>query len=337
MVFILILSVILVFLRPGQKVTFHLSGVGEFRPTQRISLPRNENEMILWNHRSHSQQASPLPNFVSRVEYPKAFPMHERCWQLMTRILDVDVIKRNMDSFVPAMFNPKFLTHSRRWSDRILMTPEVRAVLGCTSTLPPRFHPTTQGFRSIDSWNPSRMARGFLGTDPLNDSYIKNVIAKYTAKYTSQREKGCEPMSQHSIPTHTMFRRSQATFKTRNVFLPTELILNIADHLKHHKDVRALLSAFPHWYPMIPESYWRSRFIEDNHLESNHFPAADALDWQHVYLHSDRLPRPSFGWRNRQHILSQLEAVKDRFLQRLKQKGIQEWSIFDGGRNCKNW
>ncbi|KAJ5508250.1 hypothetical protein N7527_010393 [Penicillium freii] len=318
------LSVISVFLRPGQGVTFHLSGVGELRPTHYISLPRDENEMILWNHRSRSQHASAISNFVSRREYPKAFPIHERCWQLMTRILDADVIKRNMDSFVPAMFNPNHLTRSRRWSDPILVSPEVRAVLGCTAALAPRFHPTTQKFRSIDAWKPNRMTRGFLGTDPLNDSYIKSVIAKYTAKYTSQREKGCEPMSQPSIPTHTMFRRSQATFKTRNVFLPTELILNIADHLEHQKDIRALLSAFPHWFPMIPDSYWRRRFIEDNHLESNHFPATDALDWQHVYLHSDRLPRPSFGWRNRQHILSQLEGVKDRFLRRLKQKGIQE-------------
>lgn len=321
---VLMLSVMSVFLKPGQEVTFHLSGVGELRPNHQISLPQDENEMILWNHRSHSHHTSAIPKFVSRLEYPKAFPIHERCWQLMTRILDADVIKRNMENFVPAMFNPKFLTHSTRWADPILVSPEMEAVLGCTSALPPRFHPNTQKFRSVYSLNTSRMTRGFLGTDPLDNSYIKNVIAKYTAKYTSQREKGCEPMRQPSIPTHTMCRRSQATIKTRNVFLPTELILNIADHLDHHKDIRALLSTFPHWYPMIPDSYWRRRFIDDNHLESDNFPAAHGLDWQYVYLHSDRLPQPSFGWRNRQHILSQLEGIKERFLRRLKQKGIQQ-------------
>ncbi|CAI7631123.1 unnamed protein product [Penicillium palitans] len=94
------------------------------------------------------------------------------------------------------------------------MAPEVKAVLGCTSTLPPRFHPTTRGFRSKDSWNPSRMKRGFLGTDPLNDSYIKDVIAKYTAKYTSQREKGCYFQNQERVSpdrTHPEHRRSFET------------------------------------------------------------------------------------------------------------------------------
>ncbi|OQD99026.1 hypothetical protein PENVUL_c066G03021 [Penicillium vulpinum] len=172
--------------------------------------------------------------------------------------------------------------------------------------------------------NPRDLTREFRGADPLNDSYIETVIAKYEAKYTKQREKGLEPMPQQSIPTHKMSRRSQAGFRPRDMFLPVELILEIADYLENYKDIRNLLSVFPHWHPMIPDSYWRRRFINDNYLENHRLPAADALDWQHVYLNTDRLLQPSLGWRNRQHILSRLEETKDRFLQRLEQKHTQD-------------
>jgi hypothetical protein len=165
------------------------------------------------------------------------------------------------------------------------------------------------------------MPRDFRGADPLNDSYVDKVVAKYAAKYTKQREKGSEPTWQPSIPTHTMSRRSQGTFRPRNVFLPTELILNIAGYLEHHKDIQNLLSVFPHWHPMIPDSYWRRRFIDDNCLNNDQFPPEDALGWQHLYLNSDRLLRPSLGWRNRQRILSQLQGTKVRFLRQLKRKG----------------
>lgn len=287
--------------------------------------------MILWNHRSDRQHIPLIPNFVSRLEYPKAFPMHERCWQLMTRILDADVIKRNLDIFVRAMFNAKLLTCAEPGFNSILVSHEVRAVLDLASpvakeasTLSPRFHPSTETFRAMDHGNPSHITRYFPGADPLNNFYIDNVIAKYTAKYTKQREKGFKPKSQPTIATHKMSRRSQTPFKTSNVFLPTELILNITDHMKHHGDIRNLFLVFPHWHPMVPDSYWRRRFIDDNYLENDRFPAADALDWQYVYLNTDKLFGPSFGWRNRQHITRQLESVKERFLQRLERKGIQE-------------
>ena len=120
-----------------------------------------------------------------------------------------------------------------------------------------------------------------------------------------------------------MSRRSQARFKTRNVFLPTELILNIADHLDNHEDIHALLLVFPNWHPMIPNSYWRRRFIEDNCLRSDEFPAVDAMDWQRVYLSGDKLLRLSLGWQNRQYILSRLDRIKDRFLERLERKDVE--------------
>jgi hypothetical protein len=71
---------------------------------------------------------------------------------------------------------------------------------------------------------------------------------------------------------------------------------------------------------MIPDGYWRRQFIDDNCLEDDLFPAADALDWPHVYLNTDMLLRHSLEWQNREHILRRLEAAKERFLQRFEQE-----------------
>lgn len=333
MIVILTLSVVSVMFRLEKEgPRFHLSGVGELRPTHKVSLPQDEDEMILWNHRSESQHAPLIPNFVSTPAYPlrhllgdgyhKAFPMHERCWHLMTRILDVELIKKDMDIFFRAMCEPQRVTWREVNSSHV--PPVYKEWLEFISGLTPISYLIPLRFRAKDDANPSHMPRHFRSADPLNDSYMKNLIAKYTAKYTKQREKGFEPVSQYSSPTHTMSRRSQATFKPRNVLLPTELILNIADYLEHHKDIQTLLWVFPRWHSMIPDSYWRRRFIDDNYLENNQFPPADALDWQHVYLNTDKLLRPSWGWRNRQRILSRLEETKARFLQQLEQKEIQD-------------
>ncbi|KAJ6188203.1 hypothetical protein N7519_003111 [Penicillium mononematosum] len=297
--------------------TFHLSGVGELRPGQTTCLPQDDNQMILWNYQSPTQHALPTPKFLSVLSNLLTFPMHERCWRLMTQILDVELIKKNMDIFVRAMCQPWLLTRPVSNSSRSYPVVELSKL--CVN-LPRRFRLTPTLFRGMGDEDLSHMPRDFRGADPLNDSYVDKVIAKYAAKYTKKREKGFEPTWQPSIPTHTMSRRSQGTFRPRNVFLPTELILNIADYLGHHKDIQNLLSVFPHWHPMIPDTYWRRRFIDDNCLNNIQFPS-EALDWQHLYLNCDRLLRPSLGWRNRQRILSQLQGTKERFLRQLEQKG----------------
>ncbi|KAJ5513653.1 hypothetical protein N7463_003205 [Penicillium fimorum] len=307
-----------------EEVTFHLSGVGELRQLHHIALPRDENKMMLWNHRGYIHQVHPIINFASILYAPQAFNIHERCWQLMIRILDVELIKRNMDIFVRAMCEPQLDMSIRPALDGIHVSPEVKEWLNFACRLAPRFHPNLRTFRAMNDGDPSHMRRHFRGADPLNDSYIQNVIARYTTKYAKKREKGREPTWQPSIPTHTMSRRSQAGFTPRKVLLPTELILSIADYLENLRDIRIMLSVFPHWHTMMPDSYWRRRFIDDNYLENEQFPAEDALDWQYVYLNTDRLLQPSLGWRNRQYILRKLEATKDRFLQRLEQKDIQD-------------
>ncbi|CAG8235635.1 unnamed protein product [Penicillium nalgiovense] len=296
------------------QATFNLSGVGELRPDQEICLPQDDNQVILW---SHIQHTFPTPKFFSVLANLLTLPMHERCWHLMTQILDVELIKKNMAIFVRAVCQPWLFRRPVSNPSRSYPVIELSELfLG----LPGRFRLTPTRFRGMGDEDPSHMPRDFRGADPLDDSYVDKVIAKYAAKYTKQREKGFEPTWQPSIPTHTMSRRSQGTFRPRNVFLPTELIMNIADYLGHRKDIQNLLSVFPHWHPMIPDSYWRRRFIDDNCLNNDQFPPEDALDWQHLYLSSDRLLRPSLGWRNRQRILSQLQGTKERFLRQLERK-----------------
>lgn len=320
--FVLTLSVVLVFFTMYDDVSsFHLSGVGELQPTHQISLPHNENDMILCNHQSDGQHAFPNPNFVSELTYSVAFPMHERCWKLMTRMLDVDLIKKNMDIFLHAMCDPYDVT--RPLLDPTGTYPLWLEWFKLLDNLTSGLYLNPQKFRAKDDARPSHMPPEFRGADPLNDPCLNDVITKYTTEYTMQRKMGFEPRSQPSIPTHPMSRRSQARFKTRNVFLPTELILNIADHLDNHEDIHALLLVFPNWHPMIPNSYWRRRFIEDNCLRSDEFPAVDAMDWQRVYLSGDKLLRLSLGWQNRQYILSRLDRIKDRFLERLERKDVE--------------
>lgn len=320
--FVLALGVATVYLNPfenfGPEGPFHLSGVGELRPGQTICLPQDDNQMVLWNYQGPIQHALPTPKFFSVLAQLLILPMHERCWRLMTRILDVELIKKNMDIFVRAMCQPWMPTRPVSSPSRIYPVAEL---LKLGVGLPGKFRLTPTSYRGMGDEDLSHMPRDFRGADPLNDSYVDKVVARFAAKYTKKREKGSEPTWQPSIPTHTMSRRSQGTFRPRNVFLPTELILNIADYLGHHKDIQNLLSVFPHWHPMIPDSYWRRRFVDDNCLNNVQSPPEDALDWQHLYLNSDRLLRPSLGWRNRQRILSQLQGTKERFLRQLERKG----------------
>ena len=303
-----------------QVPSFHLSGVGELQPTHQLSLPQNENDMILCNHQGDSQQAFPSQHFVSGLEYTVAFPMHERCWNLMTRMLDIDLIK-NMDDFIHAMCNPHGAI--RPLLDPTGTYPVWLEWFKLLDTLAPGSCLYPQRFRAMNDASPSHIPPQFRGADPLNDPYLNDVIASYTTKYTMQKNGGFESTSRPSIPTHTISRPSQAGFNTKKVFLPTELILNIADHLDSHKDIQTLLSVFPNWRPMIPNSYWRRRFIDGCFLCSDKFPAADVLDWQHVYFHADKLLRLSLGWQNRQHILSRLEMIRDRFLERLERKAVE--------------
>ncbi|KAJ5773869.1 hypothetical protein N7457_008765 [Penicillium paradoxum] len=298
-------------------LTLHLSGVGELKEVQLISLPDDEQIMALFNHRDFDQLRPPRPTLFTTWENPKAFTMHERCWQLMTRILDVRLIKQNMEIFVRAMCDPWLGPHLRPFCHLGHPSQKARQWREFIYRLPKEYHRNVRSFYTLGVGYPRRLNRHFSGADPLNDPFVQGVML------IKQVDRVIEDTSQRSISTHPMSRRSQSSFNLSHIFLPAELVLIIADFLEHREHIRAMISIFPTWYSMIPDSYWRRRFINDNCLKDGDFPAADALDWQHVYLDSDRLLSSSLGWRNRQRILKQLRKAKERFMQALEEQSIE--------------
>jgi hypothetical protein len=93
----------------GDHRNFHLSGVGLFSLWNNgfLRVPRNENELILgkpWKIPDKFIEA-----YMGTIEYdfkdynPCGYPIHERCWVLMTRILDVNLIKAHLNLFVKAI------------------------------------------------------------------------------------------------------------------------------------------------------------------------------------------------------------------------------------------
>jgi hypothetical protein len=44
--------------------------------------------------------------------------------------------------------------------------------------------------------------------------------------------------------------------------LPLDIILIIIGSLTHHKDIQNMLQTFPDWDMMIPNTFWRSRFLK---------------------------------------------------------------------------
>ncbi|OJJ33311.1 hypothetical protein ASPWEDRAFT_185712, partial [Aspergillus wentii DTO 134E9] len=97
--------------RSRHKMQFHLSGVALFNKWSREVLiaPSDPNEMILGNPgpcRDRFLEAYVKSSRMNeRQKYSNAFayPIHERCWSLMTRILDVDLIQQNLDLFVEVL------------------------------------------------------------------------------------------------------------------------------------------------------------------------------------------------------------------------------------------
>lgn len=279
--------------------------------------------MVLFNHRDYDHYVPAQPAiFGPSWGDPEAFTIHERCWQLMIRMLDVELIRQNMEMFVRAMCEPWVIQDQKPLCYLTRSSQKARQWRDFTSLLPLQYHRSMRACLTVGIEDPGLLNRHFTGADPLNDPYVQNVIYRFTIKYDKEREMGIEKNFRPSIPTHPMSRRSQSLCTLDQVFLPTELILVIADFLEHRNDILAMICVFPRWYPMIPNSYWRRRFIDENCLTSQNYPAADALDWQHIYLNSDRLLRPSPGWRNRQHILTLLRNTKDRFMQKLEENTI---------------
>lgn len=298
---------------------FHLSGAGIFRPGDHIRLPQDENKMILLKRKLDGDDPNikSIPQeqiFVPWSSYHFAFYMHERCWQLMTRIVDKDLIKHNMDLLLPTIHEGR--TILTLWGQ--MPYEEDEWFLFALQVASPFCVPMVRPFRFVYEES-SASYPGYLDADPLNDPYVKLQISKERTKHEN-RTKRDKSRPQYPIPTHHMRLRSQPVFKAPKEFLPPEIVCMITDHLDTKTDLLNFSMAFPQWHLIIPNNYWRRRFRDDNCLKNEELPPGDTVDWNHLYFNSDKLLERSLGWKNRQRILTILRSIKARFLRRVEER-----------------
>ncbi|PYI02618.1 hypothetical protein BO78DRAFT_422407 [Aspergillus sclerotiicarbonarius CBS 121057] len=102
---------------------------------------------------------------------------------------------------------------------------------------------------------------------------------------------------------------------------PPEIILIIMDLLEGPRDMEALLTAFPRWEQVIPECYWRIRFIKTLILENEELPGPDNLDWKHAYHKIDHAFYGIPGLNNQRLIGRRLEKTRTIFFGHLRMGG----------------
>lgn len=311
---------------------FHLCGVGLYGPWSLdfIRLPEDENEFVLgdpWKiPEKIIEAAAPCRFRENYYEYPRnpcAYPMHERCWVLMTRILDVDLIKANMDLFVKAIrkrwnnervfgLNGKFMEETK-WET---MRKEYRRKFQQN----PSKHLNKYLIHLAKSMDCSHNSYALQG--PLNIVEVRNVILEAEACQREQGKRAAADGEKKPSPitaTRTsarrqMLRHSSSNFQADKIIVPPEVILLIMDQLQGHKEMQLLLWAFPHWRCIIPQSYWRLRCVKEFMLDPERIPAAQALEWSRVYCQIDRLFPRSHGLHNRRRIMKVLKGHKALFL-----------------------
>ena len=308
----------------------YLSGAGTLQKEFPIKLPRDENKMILLKDRKIDPKVQSMPEeqmFISSSSFQFAFTMHERCWQLIIRFVDKDLIKQNMDLFVQAMYEQKLrphmlnqVTQARLYWLRYTsqLDPSFCAILGDVIHIGPSQRP------DID-----HQIHKIVNEDPLNGPHVKWQFSNQMSRHEEKMNRS-NPRPRYLITTHKMKRRSQFAFKATNIFIPAEIICMITDYLETNMHIRTFLLVYPEWHSMTLDSNWRCRFRDENLMRNEKLPAADAINWQYSYLNSDKLLEDSWGWKNRLHILIQLRKIKTRFLQTVGQMNEK------GGRSSKS-
>jgi hypothetical protein len=139
-------------------------------------------------------------------------------------------------------------------------------------------------------------------------------FASFGPHPTSREKITGKKKSKTANPRHVMILPSSSTLEADKIILPAEIILLIMDRLPGCNEIRFLLWAFPHWSPMVPQTYWRARFVKDLMLDRKEVPGLDALDWQCLYLKIDHVFETSHGLRNQRRIMKVLEGTKALFL-----------------------
>lgn len=222
-----------------------------------------------------------IPHRMRRKTGASGYAMHEGCWILTTRLLDVNVIKAHLKEFINAL--PWASRAAGRRANFIppadpLSLLELRAFLAQEEE---RYRVAKHKQRSNDGVDQLYVSPGM----PLSRVFMQVSF------------------------TQGMDLRSGITSSAAR-FLPSELILQIMDYLPGSQEILHLMLVFPFWAPKIPYFYWRTRFRKELMLERDELPDLDALNWQRAYCGLDYLYGASQAIRGRRRILAEIQPIK---------------------------
>ncbi|KAI9926556.1 hypothetical protein MW887_004324 [Aspergillus wentii] len=275
----------------GLNGSLHLSGVslqGDWM-SRALYAPRDPSQLIMGDPKRIPDGLLQTLSIgeVGRDRRPlysaRGYPMHERCWQLFTRILDVDLIASHLRLFLEVL---------HRRADQFIYNPE-------------NLHHEEGEWKSMEQR---------YGDAALEDPQRKSIKPKEKVKEPVKEKKTPDKRTPRS---HRMSLRASSTSNVRSIVVPTEIILTIMDRLPDIDDILSLLWVFPHWKGLIPQGYWRIRCINELVLDEDQVPDRDSLNWGYLYFNIDDILARSHGWRNRRRIMTILEGTKEMFLKEL--------------------
>ncbi|OKO96406.1 hypothetical protein PENSUB_10581 [Penicillium subrubescens] len=112
-------------------------------------------------------------------------------------------------------------------------------------------------------------------------------------------------------------------------YLPSEIVMKIMDFLKSPRHIEAMFKAFQNWGCLVPQQYWRRRWINSRSQEVSFLgdlllPGPEDLDWRLVYLYFDKTIRDSQVWRYLKYIMSRLRSAEANFLKAMADKDSEE-------------
>ncbi|ODM21475.1 hypothetical protein SI65_02319 [Aspergillus cristatus] len=222
--------------------------------------------------------------------------MHERCWVLMTRVLDVDLIEEHLDLFVRALCHQAKRNEFEPDDSLADDYPELWGQLD-------KFYHRSKEYLRIHK-NGQHPYRGCCEPpDPLNIPELRDLL-----RHPEKIRRETRNSKTQIIPyTHSRSR-------TSNIAVPMDVVLMIIDLLPGRRNIKLLLLVFPQWSTLIPQIYWRLRCIHDHFLPEESLPAVDELDWRWFYFNFDQMLSKSLGWLNRRRVMRDMEHIDMLFL-----------------------
>jgi hypothetical protein len=105
--------------------------------------------------------------------------------------------------------------------------------------------------------------------------------------------------------------------------------MKIMDFLESPRHIEAMFKAFQNWECLVPQQYWRRRWINSHSQEVSFLgdlllPGPEDLDWRLVYLYFDKTIRDSQVWRYLKYIMSRLRSAEANFLKAMADEDSEE-------------